>query len=149
MDDQPAANAEPERYLDSEQIIALEPRFGAWLDQRAIPAERRAAFLSEGWAGQFYGEAVIAGNAAGLGPFLAAIDAAVRGLKKGYGWQFADQLVHTLSAAKALDAYTGDELPPTLRLTWHEWFTWDHYQSRHDTWSYGAYNHGPPDMSGY
>lgn len=149
MDDHPAVSAEAEPYLDSEQIIAIEPRFGAWLDERAIPPERRAAFLSEGWAAQFYGEAVIAGSAAGLGPFLAAIDAAVRRLKRGYGWRFADQLVQTLFAAKALDAYQGDELPPTLRQTWHEWFAWDDYQHRHDTWSYGAYTHGPPEISGY
>jgi len=149
MDDQPSADTDhPPLTID--QLIALEPRFGAWLDDRAIPPDERAKFLKEGWAGQFYAEAVIAGIAAGLEPFLAAIDAEVFRLKQGYGARFVENLLEALFAANAHTWSVSNKLPPTLLLCWDEWYAWDDYQNRHDTWSYGAYSGGlPPYGSGY
>jgi hypothetical protein len=148
MDDQPSDSlVRPELTID--QIIALEPRFAAWLEEHAISADMHAQFWREGWAAQFYAEAIIAGTAADLGPFLVAIDDVVFSQKAGHGMRFVEQLIHTLFAANCLDRYVGDELPPTLLLTWEEWHAWDFYESRHDTWSYGKGYSNAPSMSGY
>jgi hypothetical protein len=148
MHDQPPPGA-ARPPLTVDQLTALAPRFGAWLDEHDIPPDMRAAFLPEGWAAQFYAEAVVAGAAADLGPFLAAIDAEVFSQKAGYGLRFVEHLINTLFAAKVYDRYMGDELPPTLLLAWDEWHDWDFYESRHDTWSYGKGYSNPPDISGY
>ena len=114
--------------------------------------------MREDWAAQFYAEAVVAGAAADLGPFLAALDAEVFALKAGYGTRFVEVLVRALFAAKADSWYAGqvlcwsvrDVLPPTLLLCWDEWHAWREYESRHDTWSYGVSSGAlPPYGSGY
>ena len=151
-----ADTARPPLTID--QLIALAPRFGAWLDEHAIPPDQRAAFLREDWAAQFYAEAVVAGAAADLGPFLAALDAEVFALKARYGTHFVDRLILALFAAKPHSWYEGqalvfalnDKLPPTLLLCLHEWHAWQEYESRHDTWSYGVSSGAmPPYGSGY
>ncbi len=156
MDTPPPAARPP---LTVDQLIALAPRFGAWLDEHAVPPDQRATFLREDWAAQFYAEAVVAGAAADLGPFLAALDAEVLALKALYGTHFIKVLVRSLFAAKADSWYAGqalvfaltDVLPPTLLLCLHEWYAWEEYDSRHDTWSYGVSSGAamPPFGSGY
>ncbi|HYF66242.1 MAG TPA: hypothetical protein VD886_25660 [Herpetosiphonaceae bacterium] len=142
MDEHPTA-------LDSGRLAAIEPRFAAWLAGQPEQAGPPAQWQSIDAAARFYAAAVIAGTAADLGPFLADIDAAVFAQKHGYGLHFADRVIRTLIEAGALAYAVGEALPPTLRLAWDDWYALDHYDSRHDTWSYGAYAPLPPATSGY
>ena len=135
--------------LDISRLAAIEPRFSAWLATQPQPAEPPSPWTCIDAAARFYAEAVIAGTTAGLAAFLAAIDAEVLARKQGYGLHFAERLIHTLVPAGAFRYAVGEELPPTLRLAWDDWHALDHYDSRHDTWSYGAYAPLPPATSGY
>jgi len=148
--DEPTPEGRPDQpALDIDRLTASEPRFAAWLAARPGLADQADPWMVFDSAAQFYAEAVITGTTAGLRGLLEAIDAEVLAQKKGYGLHFVDRLIRALIAAGALAYAVGEGLPPTLRLAWDDWHALEHYDSRHDTWSYGAYAPLPPATSGY
>ncbi len=140
MEEPPTSDARQVPALDIDQLIALAPRFGAWLDERAVPQDERAAVGYTEWLGTFFGENLIAGTAADLGPLLAAFDAEIFRLEQGYGGQFVAKLIYTLRVAKYTNFYLDNDLPPTLLLKWGEHFRWEEYENNFDNFTYGKYD---------
>ncbi|HEY1013297.1 MAG TPA: hypothetical protein VGE07_11370 [Herpetosiphonaceae bacterium] len=130
-------------------LLAAAPDFGPWLTGQGIPRARWSRVLEEPWAAQFYAVRIAAGTAGELAAFLLIIDTAVTRLRRGYGYQFATNVMQALFAAGIRPPYLGDALPPTLKRTLDEWYADDFYDSRHDTWSYGVGGTLPPERSGY
>ena len=136
----------PSEWLELNHIVAIEPRFGEWLQQHTIPEAKWTPYWTQVWAGQMFGEAMIAGDAATLAPFLAVLNGYARrpdGLDNG--WYFADSLYTVLEAAGISPYLDMTILPPNLLASWNSklsgmYMLSEEYRlSRDETYTYGRY----------